>query len=60
MIKIDIRLKSEEMNTLHALIGKRLESIQHDPFNFVNASSHADVTKELKKSEFKELDSIFR
>ena len=39
MVQIDIRFKSDEINTLRSLIGKKLESIQHDPFNFVNSSS---------------------
>ena len=39
MVQIDIRLKSGEMDALRSLIGKKLESIQHDPFNFVNSSS---------------------
>ena len=39
MVKNDIRLKIEEIDALRSLIGKRLESIQHDPLNFVNASS---------------------
>ncbi len=39
MVQIDIRLKPDEMNVLRSLIGKKLESIQHDPFNFVNSSS---------------------
>ena len=39
MVQIDIRLKSGEVDTLRSLIGKKLESIQHDPFNFVNSSS---------------------
>jgi len=32
MVQIDIRLKSDEMDTLRSVIGKKLESIQHDPF----------------------------
>lgn len=39
MVQIDIRFKSDEINTLRSLIGKKLKSIQHDPFNFVNSSS---------------------
>ena len=39
MVQIDIRLKSDEITALESLIGKKLESIQHDPFNFVNSSS---------------------
>ena len=39
MVQIDIRLQSGEMDVLRSLIGKKLDSIQHDPFNFVNSSS---------------------
>ena len=39
MTKIDIRLTTEETDALRSLVGKKLESIQHDPFNFVNSSS---------------------
>lgn len=39
MKRIDIRLKSEEISALTSLVGRTLESIQHDPFTFVNASS---------------------
>ena len=39
MTKIDIRLTTEETSALRSLVGKKLESIHHDPFNFVNSSS---------------------
>ena len=41
MIQIDIRFNPDETNMLRSLIGEKLESIQHDPFLFVNSSSQA-------------------
>ena len=39
MIKIDIRLSTTEINLLKALVGKTLETIEHDEFIFTNTSS---------------------
>lgn len=39
MTYIDIRLKSDEMAILNSMVGKKLISVKHDPFVFVNSSS---------------------
>lgn len=39
MTSIDIRLKSDEMAILNSMVGKKLISVKHDPFVFVNSSS---------------------
>ncbi|MBO4476775.1 MAG: hypothetical protein J5757_00445 [Lachnospiraceae bacterium] len=39
MKQIDIRLKPKETDFLRSLVGKKIESLKHDPFFFTNASS---------------------
>lgn len=39
MISIDIRLKSNEMAVLNSMVEKKLISVKHEPFVFVNSSS---------------------
>ncbi len=39
MVKIDIRLKEQEILILQSLVGKELVAIRRDSFNYINSSS---------------------
>lgn len=39
MIKVDVRLKNSQMELLHSIVGKEIQSINHDQFTFVSSSS---------------------
>ncbi len=41
MVSIDVRLKKEDIQILHAMAGKMLVRIEHDQFTFSNTSSQA-------------------